>query len=96
MGLLNAKNLAKAKDLALKNKDKIAPAVTKATTAIDKKTGGKHADKLKKLDDAAAKISGTAPAATRPATPPPPPPPVQPVADTTPPTPTAWNPPTPD
>jgi hypothetical protein len=58
MGLLNAKNIAKAKDLALKNKHKIAPAVTKATSAIDKKTGGKHADKLKKLDDAAAKISG--------------------------------------
>jgi hypothetical protein len=61
MGLLNAKNIAKAKDLALKNKHKIAPAVTKATSAIDKKTGGKHADKLKKLDDAAAKISGPAP-----------------------------------
>jgi hypothetical protein len=61
MGLLNAKNIAKAKDLALKNKDKLAPAVTKATSAIDKKTGGKHADKLKKLDEAAAKISGTAP-----------------------------------
>mgnify|MGYP006346319685 FL=1 len=60
MGLLNAKNIAKAKDLALKNKDKLAPAVTKATSAIDKKTGGKHADKLKKLDAAAAKISGSA------------------------------------
>ena len=63
MGLLNAKNIAKVKDLALKNKDKLAPAVTKATSAIDKKTGGRHADKLKKVDEAAAKISGTAPAA---------------------------------
>ena len=61
MGLLNAKNIAKAKDLAMKNRDKVAPAVSKATGAIDKKTGGKHADKLKKLDEAAAKISGTAP-----------------------------------
>lgn len=60
MGLLNTKNIAKAKELALKNKHKLAPAVTKATSAIDKKTGGKHADKLKKLDDAAAKLSGAA------------------------------------
>ncbi len=61
MGLLNSKNLAKAKDLAMKNRDKVAPAVSKATGAIDKKTGGKHSDKLKKLDEAAAKISGTTP-----------------------------------
>jgi hypothetical protein len=58
MGLLNKKNLTKAKDLALKNKDKVAAGVTKATEAIDKKTGGKHTDKLKKLDDAAAKFAG--------------------------------------
>ncbi len=63
MGLLNAKNIAKAKDLAMKNRDKVAPAVSKATGAIDKKTGGKHADKLKKVEEAAAKISGTAPGA---------------------------------
>ena len=64
MGLLNAKNIAKAKDLALKNKDKLAPAVTKATSAIDKKTGGKYADKLKKVDDAAAKLAAKADDAT--------------------------------
>ena len=58
MGLLNKKNLTKAKDLALKNKDKVAAGVNKATEAIDKKTGGKHTDKLKKLDDAAAKFAG--------------------------------------
>jgi hypothetical protein len=64
MGLLNPKNIAKAKDLAMKNRDKVAPAVSKATGAIDKKTGGKHSDKLKKLDEAAAKISGAAPGNT--------------------------------
>lgn len=58
MGLLNARNIAKAKALADRNKDKIAASVTKATDAIDKKTGGKHADKLKKIDDAAKKYAG--------------------------------------
>ncbi len=58
MGLLNKRTLTKAKALAEKNKDKIADGVHKATEAIDKKTGGKHTDKLKKLDDAAAKFAG--------------------------------------
>ena len=58
MGLLNARNIAKARALADKNKDKIAAGVSKATGAIDKKTGGKHADKLKKIDDAAKKFAG--------------------------------------
>lgn len=57
MSLFNKKNIAKAKGLFDKNKDKIAPAVTKATAAIDKKTGGKYTDKLKKVDDAAAKLA---------------------------------------
>jgi len=61
MGLLNKKNIAKAKALAEKNKDKIASGVNKATDKIDQKTGGKHTDKLKKLDDAAKKFAGTAP-----------------------------------
>lgn len=61
MGLLNKRTLNKAKALAEKNKDKIASGVNKATDAIDKKTGGKHADKLKKLDDAAAKFAGNEP-----------------------------------
>ena len=47
-----------AKNFALKNKDKVAAGVDKATTAIDKKTGGKHTDKLRKLDEAAAKFAG--------------------------------------
>jgi hypothetical protein len=57
MGLLNKKNINKAKSLFDKNKGKIAPAVNKATDAIDKKTGGKYADKLKKVDDAATKMA---------------------------------------
>jgi hypothetical protein len=52
MSLLNT-----AKKLALKNKDKVASGVNKATDVIDKKTGGKHTDKLKKLDNAAAKFA---------------------------------------
>ncbi len=58
MGLLNKRNIAKVKSLAEKNKDKIAENVTKATGAIDAKTGGKYADKLKKVDDAAKKYAG--------------------------------------
>ena len=61
MGLLNKKTIDKAKRMAYKNKDKIADTVNKATDKIDAKTGGKHADKLKKLDDAAAKFAGRAP-----------------------------------
>lgn len=58
MGLLNKRNIAKAKALAEKNKEKIASSVNKATDVIDKKTGGKHTDKLKKIDDAAKKFAG--------------------------------------
>jgi len=55
MGLMDS-----AKKLA-KNKDKIAAGVNKATGLIDKKTGGKHSDKLKKVDEAAAKVAGKKP-----------------------------------
>jgi hypothetical protein len=58
MGLLNKRNIAKAKALAEKNKDKIASSVNKATDVIDRKTGGKHTDKLKKIDAAAKKFAG--------------------------------------
>ncbi|MFT5433957.1 MAG: hypothetical protein ACI9OJ_004669 [Myxococcota bacterium] len=58
MGLLNKRNIAKAKKLAFKNKDKVAAGVRKATETVDKKTGGKYAAKLKKVDDAAAKFAG--------------------------------------
>jgi MT0933-like antitoxin protein len=58
MGLLNKRTIAKAKALAEKNKEKIASGVDKATDVIDKKTGGKHTDKLKKIDEAAKKFAG--------------------------------------
>lgn len=58
MALFSKRNIDKAKAMAEKNKDKIASSVSKATDFIDDKTGGKHSDKLKKVDDAAAKYSG--------------------------------------
>jgi hypothetical protein len=57
MGILDS-----AKKLT-KNKAKIAEGVDKATDLIDKKTGGKHHDKLQKIDDAAAKAAGKKPQA---------------------------------
>jgi hypothetical protein len=45
----------------LGNKDKLAQGVNKATDVIDQKTGGKHTDKLKKVDEAAAKMAGKKP-----------------------------------
>ena len=63
MGLLSSKNIAKAKALAEKNKEKIAAGVNKATGVIDEKTGGKHSDKLRHVDDAARKYAGTSPEA---------------------------------
>lgn len=47
-----------AKKFAMKNKEKIAAGVDKATDAIDKKTHGKYHDKLEKVDDASAKFAG--------------------------------------
>lgn len=45
----------KAKDLAKKNKRKVAQGVDKATDVVDDKTDGKHTDTLEKVDRAAAK-----------------------------------------
>lgn len=70
MGLFSKKNIDKAKQLAEKNAAKIVSGVDKATDAVDKKTGGKYTDKLKKVDDAAKKFAkeptsdASAPAAT--------------------------------
>ena len=50
--------LNSAKKFAMKNKEKIAAGVDKATDVIDKKTKGKHHDKLEKADAAAAKFAG--------------------------------------
>lgn len=46
----------KAKAVVDKNGDKIAAGVGKATDFVDKKTKGKHSDKLAKIDDVAAKL----------------------------------------
>ncbi len=59
MGLLNAKNLKKAKSLLDDNRDKIGDVVSKATKHVDKATKGKSAGVTAKLNDAAHKYSGT-------------------------------------
>ncbi len=51
--------IRKAKDLAEQNKDTITGTVTKATAAIDDKTGGKYRTHLQKVDDATNKLVGT-------------------------------------
>ena len=53
------KLVQKAKAVADKNGDKIAAGVGKATDFVDKKTKGKHHEKLEKLDDLAAKLDKT-------------------------------------
>ena len=58
MGLFSKKNIDKAKELAEKNAAKIAEGVDKATDAVNKKTKGKYADKLEKVDQAAHKFAG--------------------------------------
>ena len=63
----------KAKNLANKNKDKIADGVDKATDAVDEKTGGKHTDHLEKVDDAARNYAGDTANSERATDPPAPP-----------------------
>ena len=53
MNMLNS-----AKNFAMKNKEKIAAGLDKATDTIDKKTHGKYHDKLEKVDGATAKFAG--------------------------------------
>ena len=50
MGLMD--NVNKAKDMLKGNSDKVSDAVDKATDMVDDKTGGKHTDKLDKVDQA--------------------------------------------
>ncbi|MFT7502517.1 MAG: hypothetical protein ACI91Q_001325 [Gammaproteobacteria bacterium] len=57
MGLLNARNLLKAKELVEKNRHKVGDAVGKATEKIDKASGGKTTNFSKKAEDAARKYS---------------------------------------
>lgn len=53
------KLVQKAKSVADKSGDRIAAGVAKATDFVDKKTKGKHHDKLEKLDDLAGKLDKT-------------------------------------
>lgn len=57
MGLFSKKNIDKAKELAEKNAAKIAQGVDKATDAVNKKTGGKYASHLSKVDETAQKFA---------------------------------------
>ena len=57
MGLLNARNLYKAKELIEKNRHKVGDAVGKATQKIDKASGGKTTNFSKKAEEAARKYS---------------------------------------
>jgi hypothetical protein len=62
MGLLNARNLRKAKDLLEKNRHKVGDMVEKAGGTIDKVSGGKTSSVTAKATDAAKKYSdGTQP-----------------------------------
>ncbi len=52
---LASKNSGKIKEMAEDNADKITDTVGKVTAKIDEKTGGKHSDTLKKVEDAVDK-----------------------------------------
>ncbi|MFP5488628.1 MAG: antitoxin [Acidimicrobiia bacterium] len=70
MGLFDKRKIDKIKGLAEKNAPKIAQGVDKATDVVNKKTKGKFADKLNKVDEAAHKFarqsSSNAPAEAQP------------------------------
>ncbi len=57
MGLLNARNLRRAKELLEKNRHKVGDVVGKATVQIDKVSGGKTSNLSKKAEEAARKYS---------------------------------------
>ena len=57
MGLLNAHNLRKAKELLEKNRHKVGDMVDKAGGTIDKVSGGKTASMTSKASEAAKKYS---------------------------------------
>ena len=57
MGLMNARNLNKAKSLLEKNRHKVAGVVGKATDQVDKLSKGKSSKVTSKIDDAARKFS---------------------------------------
>lgn len=57
MGLFNARNLRKAKQLLEKNRDKVGDVVEKAGTQLDKVSKGKTSSVTSKASDAAKKYS---------------------------------------
>jgi vacuolar-type H+-ATPase subunit E/Vma4 len=57
MGLINARNLSKAKALLEKNRHKVGDYVEKATEQLDKVSKGKTNDVSRKIDGAARKYS---------------------------------------
>lgn len=57
MGLLNARNLRKAKQLLDKNRHKVGDVVEKAGTQLDKVSKGKTSNVTSKASDAAKKYS---------------------------------------
>lgn len=57
MGLLNARNLRRAKQLLEKNRHKVGDVVEKAGTQLDKVSNGKTANVTSKAADAAKKYS---------------------------------------
>ncbi len=64
MGLLDARNINKAKGLLEKNRHKVGDLVGKATDQVDKISKGKTSSVTSKIDDAARKFSGDTAAAT--------------------------------
>ena len=60
MGLINARNLQKAKGLLDKNRHKVGDLVGKAAVQVDKVSGGKTSDVTTKIEQAARKYSSTA------------------------------------
>jgi uncharacterized protein YjbJ (UPF0337 family) len=58
MGLMNARNLKKAKSMLEKNRHKVGDLVGKATDQVDKVSKGKTSNLTAKIDEAARKFSG--------------------------------------
>ena len=58
MGLMNARNLKKAKSMLEKNRHKVGDLVGKATDQVDKVSKGKTSNVTAKIDEAARKFSG--------------------------------------
>lgn len=59
MGLVNARNLRRAKQLLDKNRHKIGDVVEKASTQLDKASNGKTSNFTSKATDAAKKYSAS-------------------------------------